>query len=104
MTSRGKSKDQLKASFQVYDNDTNGVLRQDEMQKIMKAVHELYAGIKLTETDSLRKVNQLIDKFDRTKSGSIAKIDFLEGISDDPQIKNAIFRQESAKSLKSDEN
>ncbi|CAF1065709.1 unnamed protein product [Brachionus calyciflorus] len=103
LTSRGKSTAQLKASFQVYDNDTNGILRKEEMQKIMKAVHELYAGIKISESDSLKKVNQIMDTFDRNQNGSITKIDFLEGISNDPQIRNAMFKQESLKSLKSQE-
>lgn len=103
LTSRGKSKEKLRASFQVYDSECNELLTKEEMQKIVKAVHELYAGIKLTENDSIRKVDCLMDKFDKSKCGSIKKNDFFEGISTDPQIKNAIYKQDSCKSLKNDE-
>lgn len=73
------------------------------MQRIIKAVHELYAGIKLTDNDSLRKVDCLINQFDNSKSGLIKKADFFEGVSTDPQIKNAIYKQDSSKSLKGDQ-
>lgn len=104
LTSKGKSKEKLRTSFQVYDSDSNELLTKEEMQKIIKAVHELYAGITLTENDSTRKVNCLIDQFDKSKSGSIKKNDFFEGVSTDPQIKNAIYKQDSSKSLKNDQN
>lgn len=100
LTSRVKSKDKLKISLQVYDSDTSALLGRDEMQKIIEAVIELYEGVPISKDDSMRKVDTIIDKFDRNKSGSVTKIEFIEGVSNDPQLAAFINRQDSSKSFK----
>jgi neuronal calcium sensor 1 len=78
LTSRAKPKDKLKLSFEIYDSDENGLLDKEEMQKIIEAVHELYEGC-IGKNESLKKVDTIINQYDKDKSGSISKNEFIEG-------------------------
>lgn len=81
LTSRGKPQENMKMSFDIYDAENNQLLDRYEIKKIVEAVYELYEGKEINEIESRKKVNLILDAYDKTESGSIPKTELIEALS-----------------------
>lgn len=60
-------------------------------------------GAPISKQDSKQKVELIMNKFDFNNNGAISRTEFLECVSNDPQLKNRLLcsRQASNNSLQS---
>ena len=76
------------------------MLDKAEMLRIIEAVHQLYEGLPISKNDSIKKVETIINTFDKENNGFVSKNEFIESLSNDLKTtKLANHRQISSNSL-----
>ena len=79
VTSTGSKEDRLRWSFRLYDIRRDGVIREEEMVKVVQAIFSVFgeceAGKEVSAEDT---ANDIFSKMDTDKNGYISEEEFIK--------------------------